>query len=158
MEFEKIVKNRDANQGWMKLLSCSKKLLEDTIAGKTTEVAEAIDAVRQTPYAPTFYNNEQALRYVIKFVYIAAIEQYLKVEELLTGRGVADVVYLPKKKSLLPALIVELKWDKTAGGALEQIKDREYPAVLKDYGGEILLVGINYDSRTKVHSCEIERI
>ena len=157
-EFEKIVKNRDVNQGWMKLLSCSKKLLEDTIAGKSTEVAEAIDAVRQTQYAPTFYNDEQELRYVIKFAYIAAIHQYLKVEELPSGKGIADVVYLPKKKSLLPALIVELKWDKTAGGALEQIKDREYPAVLKDYGGEIILVGINYDSRTKVHSCEIERI
>ena len=156
-EFRKILKDRNVNQGWLKLLSNSKKLLEDTIAGKTMEVAEAIDAVRQTQYAPTFYNNEQALRYVIKFAYIAAIDQYLKVEELPSGKGIADVVYLPKKKSLLPVLIVELKWDKTAGGALEQIKERNYPAVLKDYGGEIVMVGINYDSKTKVHTCEIER-
>jgi len=66
-EFRKILKDRNVNQGWLKLLSHSKKLLEDTIAGKSTEVAEAIDAVRQTQYAPTFYNDEQALRYVIRF-------------------------------------------------------------------------------------------
>ena len=157
-EFRKILKDRNVNQGWLRLLSHSQKLLEDTIAGKSAEVAEAIDAVRQTQYAPTFYNDEQALRYVIKFAYIAAIDQYLKVEELPSGRGIADVVYLPKKKSLLPALIVELKWDKTAGGALEQIKDQNYPAILQDYGGEIVMVGINYDSKTKVHTCEIEHI
>ena len=157
-EFRKILKDRNVNQGWLKLLSHSRKLLEDTIAGKSTEVAEAIDAVRQTQYAPTFYNDEQALRYVIKFAYIAAIDQYLKVEELPSGKGIADVVYLPKKKSLLPALIVELKWDKTAGGALEQIKDRNYPAILQEYGGEIVLAGINYDSKTKVHTCQIDRI
>ena len=95
---------------------------------------------------------------MIKFAYVAAIDQYLKVEELPSGKGIADIVYLPKKKSLLPALIVELKWDKTAGGALEQMKGRDYPAVLKDYGGEIVGVGINYNSRTKAHTCEIERI
>ena len=157
-EFRKILKDRNVNPGWLKLLSHSQKLLEDTIAGKSAEVAEAIDAVRQTQYAPTFYNDEQALRYVIKFAYIAAIDQYLKVEELPSGRGIADVVYLPKKKSLLPALVVELKWDKTAGGAMEQIKDRNYPAILQEYGGEIVMVGINYDSKTKVHTCEIEHI
>ena len=55
-------------------------------------------------------------------------------------------------------MVVELKWDKSSGGAIRQIKDRNYPAVLGDYGGEIVLVGIGYDSRTKAHTCEIERI
>ena len=157
-EFRKILRDRNVNQGWMKLLSHSRKLLEDTIAGKSMEVAEAIDAVRQTQYAPTFFNDEQALRYVIKFAYIAAKDQYLKVEELPSGRGIADVVFLPKKKSILPAMVVELKWDKTSKDALDQIKNKNYPAVLKDYGGEIVLVGINYDPRTKVHTCQIERV
>ena len=152
------MKDGNVNQGWLKLLSRSRKLLEDTISGKSTEVAKAIDEVRQTQYAPTFYNDEQALRYVIKFAYITAIDQYFKVEELPSGKGIADVVYLPKRKSLLPALIAELKWDKTAGGALEQIKDRNYPAALLDYGGEIVMVGINYDSKAKVHTCKIDRI
>lgn len=142
----------------MELLGRSRKLLEDTITGNADEVAEAIDVIRMTQYAPTFYNDEQSLRYVIKFAYIAAIDQYLKVEELPSGKGVADVVYLPKRKSLLPAMIVELKWDKSAEGAVRQIKERNYPAVLQDYGGEIVMAGINYNSKTKVHTCEIERI
>ena len=98
-----------------------------------------------------------ALRYVIKFAYIAAIEQYLKIEELPSGKGIADVVYLPKRKSMLPALIIELKWNKSSEGAIDQIKRNNYPAVLKDYGSEVVMVGINYDARTKEHSCVIER-
>nr|WP_300662899.1 PD-(D/E)XK nuclease domain-containing protein [uncultured Acetatifactor sp.] len=97
------------------------------------------------------------MRYVIKFAYIAAIDQYLKVEELPSGKGIADVVYLPKRRSAFPALVVELKWNKSSEGAIRQVKERNYPAVLKDYGGEIVLVGIAYDAK-KTHSCVIERI
>lgn len=142
----------------MELLGRSKKLLEDTIAGDGQAVAEAIEEIRDSQYAPTYYNDEQALRYVIKFAYIAAIDQYLKVEELSSGKGIADVVYLPKRRSLLPALVVELKWNKSSEGAIRQVKERNYPAVLKDYGGEIVLVGIAYDAKKKAHSCVIERI
>ncbi|MDE6169389.1 MAG: PD-(D/E)XK nuclease domain-containing protein, partial [Acetatifactor sp.] len=133
-------------------------LLEDTIAGNEEAVAKAIEETRGSEYAPTYYNDEQALRYVIKFAYIAALEQYLKVEELPSGKGIADVVYLPKRRSLLPALVVELKWNKSSEGAIRQIKERNYPAILKDYDGEIVLVGISYDVKTKAHSCLIERI
>ena len=142
----------------MELIGRSRKLLEDTIAGNAREVAKTIEEIRETEYAPTFYNNEQAMRYVIKFAYIAAVDQYLKVEELPSGKGIADVVYLPKRRSMLPALVVELKWNRPSQGAIQQIKNRNYPAALEDYGGEIVLVGIGYDEKTKAHSCVIERI
>lgn len=141
----------------MELISRSRKLLEDTIAGEGEAVAKAIEEIRDTQYAPTFYNNEQALRYVIKFAYIAAIDQYLKVEELPSGKGIADVVYLPKRNSMLPALVVELKWNKSSEGAIRQIKERNYPAVLEGFGGEVVMVGISYDAKKKAHSCLIER-
>ena len=157
-EFEQILEGTGASRKWMGLLGRSKKLLEDTIAGDAQAVAEAIEEIRDSQYAPTYYNDEQALRYVIKFAYIAAIEQYLKVEELPSGKGIADVVYLPKRRSTLPALVVELKWNKSSEGAIRQVKERNYPAVLKDYGGEIVLAGIAYDARKKAHSCVIERI
>ncbi|MCI8694029.1 MAG: AAA family ATPase [Lachnospiraceae bacterium] len=156
-EFEQILEGTGVSRKWMELIGRSGKLLEDTVAGNAEAVTKAIEEIRETQYAPTFYNDEQALRYVIKFAYVAAIDQYLKVEELPSGKGIADVVYLPKRKSLLPALVVELKWNKSAGGALQQIKERKYPAVLEDYGGEIVLVGINYDAVKKEHSCVIER-
>ena len=158
IEFRKILKSGNMNPKWMELLGRSQKLLEDTIAGNGEAVAKSIEALRDTQYAPTFYNNEQALRYVIKFAYISAIDQYMKVEELPSGKGIADVVYLPKKKSQLPALVVELKWNRSPEGAIRQMKERNYPAVLKSYEGEIVLVGINYDAKKKEHSCVIERI
>ncbi len=157
-EFRKILKAANANRKWVELISRSCRLLEDTIAGNEEAVAKAIEETRGSEYAPTYYNDEQALRYVIKFAYIAALEQYLKVEELPSGKGIADVVYLPKRRSLLPALVVELKWNKSSEGAIRQIKERNYPAILKDYDGEIVLVGISYDVKTKAHSCLIERI
>ena len=57
-----------------------------------------------------------------------------------------------------PALVVELKWNKSAQTALQQIKEKRYAESLKDYAGDILLVGINYDKKTKEHSCSIEKL
>jgi hypothetical protein len=53
-------------------------------------------------------------------------------------------------------MVVELKWNKPAESAIQQIKDRNYPQVLKDFGGDILLVGVSYDEKTKHHTCQIE--
>ena len=55
---------------------------------------------------------------------------------------------------------MELKYDKTANAAIQQIKDRKYTQALADYTGEILLVGINYvkERKDKPHSCIIERV
>ena len=156
-EFAGLVRNSDSNS-LTNLINASEKLLNDTLSGNTDAVVTAIESIRQSNYAPTFYNNEQALRYVIKFAYIVCIDRYMKVEELPSGCGVADVVYIPKRNRPDPAIVVELKWNKTAEAAIAQIKDRKYPAVLEEYGGEIVLVGINYDEKSKKHSCEIERI
>lgn len=48
------------------------------------------------------------------------------------------------------------KWDKKVDAAIEQIKRKEYCQSLKEYQGNILLVGINYNKRTKKHQCIIE--
>ncbi len=161
-EFRGILRGVDVNDKWIELINRSKKLLENTIKGDGEAVAKAIEEIRDTEYAPSFYNNEQALRYIIKFAYIAAVDQYLKVEELPSGHGIADVVYIPKKRSRYPVLLIELKWDKSADGAIKQILGRNYPEPLKnlfdsgDYCGNIILAGINYNSRTKTHSCVIK--
>ncbi|MEY8483345.1 AAA family ATPase [Lachnospiraceae bacterium 48-21] len=156
-EFRNILKGNDVNPKWMELIRRSRKLLDDTVAGNGDAVARAIEEIRKEQYAPVYYNNELALRAVIKFAYIVTFGQYVKIEELPSGKGSADVVFIPKRLTKLPAMVVELKWNKTSGGAIRQIKDKGYPEVLKDYGGEILLIGINYDERTKIHTCEIEK-
>ncbi len=68
------------------------------------------------------------------------------------------MVFIPRKNNSNTALIVELKYDKSAEGAIEQIKKKQYADCLKDYSGEILLVGINYDKNDKKHTCKIEKI
>ena len=133
----------------------SDRLLQDTIEGNENAVACAIQEVHDSEYAPNFYNNEQSLWYVIKMAYLSCVDQYAKVEELPSGHGLADVVFLPNRRSSLPAMIIELKWNKSEEGAIRQILDKNYPKILEQFGGKILLAGINYDEKTKSHSCKI---
>ena len=120
-------------------------------------VAAAIEKVHNASTAPTFYNNEQALRSVIRFAYISCIEEYMEIQELPSGKGYADVVYLPRKVSDKSAMVIELKWNKSAESAIKQIEDKQYPQILEGYGGDVLLVGISYDKKTKKHECIIEK-
>lgn len=94
---------------------------------------------------------------MIRFAYISCIEEYNEIQELPSGIGYADVVYLPKKDSALPIMVIELKWNKSAEGAIGQIKEKKYPQVLEGCGSDILLVGISYDEKTKKHMCMVEK-
>ena len=78
-------------------------------------------------------------------------------EELASGRGYADIVYIPKKGKDIPALVVELKWNDSAGGAIQQIKDKEYLNTVEGFGGVVLLVGISYDKDSGEYQCRIEK-
>ena len=154
-EFEQIFR-KAAHPCLVELIQKSDRLFQDTVAGNCDKVASALQEVHDSEYAPVYYNDEQSLRYVVKLAYISCIDQYAKVEELPSGRGIADVVFWPKRRSMLPAMIVELKWNKGTEGAIKQIKEHRYPEVLENFGGDILLVGITYNEKTKIHSCEIE--
>lgn len=105
------------------------------------------------------YNDENALSYTISLALYAARNDYTVVREFPTGKGFADLVYLPRKNVVgKPALLVELKWDQSAEGAIAQIKEKRYVDSLRDYYGDLLLIGVNYDKKTKEHSCIIEEI
>ena len=77
-------------------------------------------------------------------------------KEMTTGKGFADVVYVPFDKSKA-AIIVELKHNKSAETALTQIKEKRYFDSLANWHGDLLFVGVNYDEKSKEHSCKIER-
>lgn len=55
-------------------------------------------------------------------------------------------------------MVVELKWDKTADTAIDQIHRKQYTEALSEYSGNILLVGINYSRKTREHTCMIEAV
>lgn len=139
-----------------RLIRNSENLLESTLNMEEEAVAAAIEEAHKAGTAPTFYNNEQALRSVIRIAYISCVDEFFRIDELPSGHGYADVVFFPKKASSMPLLLIELKWNKTEKGAIAQIKNRDYPEALKDYGGDVLLVGISYDAKSKKHSCKIE--
>lgn len=103
------------------------------------------------------YNDENALSYTISLALYAARNFYTMHRELAGGKGFADIVFIPRKKFQdKPALVVELKWDKSADGAISQIKRKEYCRSLEEYAGNALLVGVNYNKKTKLHECMIE--
>ena len=103
------------------------------------------------------YNDENALSYTISLALYTARNFYTMHRELAGGKGFADIVFVPRKKFPdKPALVVELKWDKSADGAIHQIKNKEYCRSLDEYKGNVLLVGVNYNKKTKVHECIIE--
>ena len=140
-----------------KLVKESDELLRAALNLNGEKVADAIEKMHSASTAPIFYDNEQALRSVIRLAFISCMEQFREIQELPSGNGSADMVYLPKKGSVMPIMLVELKWNKGAEGAIAQIKERNYPEVFEGYGSEVLLVGISYDERTKKHECVIEK-
>ena len=139
-----------------RLIQNSDHLLLATVAGDAEQVAAALEVAHDSAASPLFYNNEQALRAAVKLAYITAVDKYATIEELPSGRGFADIVYLPKLGTDLPALLIELKWNQPVDGAIEQIKGRRYPEVLRSWGGKTLLVGVSYDEKTKRHTACIE--
>lgn len=120
-------------------------------------VAKGLDAIHNETASLLKYNDENSLTCAILMAYYSAKMYYMNpIMELPSGKGFADVVYLPGRDVNRPALLVELKWNKSAEGAIRQIKKKEYASWIQGYAGDILLVGINYDKRNKKHTCCIE--
>lgn len=154
-------KNAVENSGWEGISSTLQKseaLLEATLRRDEELVARGIDEVHMANTSVLAYNNENALSCVITIAYYTAQKDYDLIREFPAGKGFADIVFLPKKHTDKPALLVELKWDKTSMGAIEQIIDKKYSGVLKEYQGNLLLVGINYNKKDKKHECTIKSL
>ena len=142
----------------------SLELVKATWAEDADKVAALLEKAHNRADNKT-YNDEAALSYAVLYAYYAAEKYYTMLPELDAGKGYADRVYIPRPQYVdKPVLIIELKYDKDAEGAIAQIKRQEYPDRLEAYKGNILLVGINYNkdigntsSDFKHHTCDIER-
>jgi len=141
----------------------SQELLKATWDRASDKVAELVEKTHDRADNKT-YNDEAALSYAIRWAYYAAQKYYTILPEVDTGKGFADLILIPSPKYPdKPALVVELKYNKDAEGAIAQIKRQNYPDRLEHYKGNILLVGINYDKdipsnnpQFKHHTCVIE--
>lgn len=153
--------NAVEDSGWTNVINAlqqSEKLLEATLAGDEEAVARGVEAAHDEHTSILSYNNENSLACVLSIAYYYAKNDYVIYRELPSGKGVADLVLIPRKKVDKPAIILELKYNKTSDAAIDQILRKEYPTKIAQYTGDILLVGINYDRQTKTHSCKMSRL
>ncbi len=148
---------------WNELLEFQQKsmeLLDATLDLEEELVAKYVEQIH-TEYASAIqYNNENSLSSVLTIAYLSSMQYYFKpIREMPAGRGFADFVFIPKTeyRYAYPALVIELKWNESARTALQQIKEKQYPVSMESYTGDILLVGISYDKKSKKHQCLIER-
>ena len=158
LEFKTCVKNNNRYAGVYDLIKNTDVLLNDIWSLNSEAVAKIFDEAHQDHTSILTYNNENSLANVIAIsLFLSTTNTYNVVRKLPTGKGYADLVYLPKSGVNKPALLIELKFDKSALTAVTQIKEKNYLQFFKDYKGEVLLVGINYSKDTKTHQCIIER-
>lgn len=139
----------------------SKKLLKATLEGNEEVVAAGIERAHDSNTSILSYNDENSLACVLTIAYYHAMNDYIIHRELASGKGFADLVFIPRRNVDKPAMVVELKFNKDTDAAIDQIKRKNYPAKVAEYLDsssvrEILLVGINYNKEAKQHTCKIE--
>ncbi len=153
--FATVIRDTD----WTPVISAvqaSDALLRATWNRDGEAVARGISQVHRANTSILEYNDENSISCVVTLAYYNAVNEYTLIREMPTGKGYADIVFLPRRKSDKPAMVIELKYDKSARGAIAQILERRYPEALKEYRGNLLLVGINYQKETKEYSCVIQ--
>ena len=154
-------KNAVRAAGWKELSKAvgqSLQLLNDTINLQSTKVARAFDDYHFEASSLLEFNDENSMRCAIVLAYYAAKPFYKIFHELPTGKGFADMVFIPLPNSPRPAIVVELKYDKSANSAIDQIKHKNYPKSLQGFSKKIVLCGINYNKSTAKHEVEMEVI
>ena len=139
----------------IQLVNDSKQLLEATINKDEEAVAAALTEAHIRTTNPLTYNNEASFQSAIGLAYFYANLKYTVIKELPTGKGYADLALIPYVPNI-PAMIIELKNNKSAESAINQIKEKKYDDLLEHYRGDLLFVGINYNPDTKEHQCKIE--
>ena len=154
-------KNAVRAAGWnelSKVVGQSLQLLDDTINLRNAKVARAFDDYHFEASSILEFNDENSMRCAITLAYYAARPFYKIFHELPSGKGFADMVFIPLPKSPRPAIVIELKYDKTADTAISQIKRKNYPKSLQGFSKRIILCGINYNKETSKHEVEMEVI
>ncbi|MDD6002359.1 MAG: AAA family ATPase [Bacteroidales bacterium] len=154
-------KNAVRAAGWKELSKAvgqSLQLLNDTINLQSTKVARAFDDYHFEASSLLEFNDENSMRCAIVLAYYAAKPFYKIFHELPTGKGFADMVFIPLPNSPRPAIVVELKYDKSADSAIDQIKRKNYPKSLQGFSKRIVLCGINYNKSTSKHEVAMEVI
>jgi len=143
--------------GWETVISAienSEQLLQAIWDRNTNVITEFIQKAHEQNTSILEYNDENSLSCILALALYSAKNYYTIIRELPTGKGYADLVFIPQRNHQdKPAMIIELKWDESAKGAIAQIQEKNYPSALESYRDNLLLIGINYDKKTKTYDC-----
>ena len=150
-----LVKSKEFQDLYQKLKD-SDDLLDAIVQGDSDTVAELIQKSHRACSPSRMYNNHEALKSTIREALVTSVNYYKRTEELPAGNGIADILYFPKPFSDKPALLVELKWNRSAASAIRHVLNKDYPEALRGFCGKIQLVGVSYDSKKKKHTCMIQ--
>lgn len=137
-------------------ISKSEQLLQAVIDGDEVAVAQGVDAAHDENTSILSYNNENSLACVLSIAFYYAKNDYTFHREFPSGKGFADLVLMPRKNVDKPAILLELKSNQSADAAIDQIHRKEYSGKVVQYDGKVILVGINYDPKSKKHDCKIQ--
>ena len=160
-EVEGELVNAVKDTNWQQLIATineSQHLLQAILDGNEKAVADGIDATHDESTSILSYNNENSLACVLRIAFYYAKNEYTFHRELPTGKGFADLVLMPRKNINKPAILLELKYDQSVDAAIDQIHRKNYKGKVEQYDGEVILVGINYDPKSKKHECRIEHV
>ena len=166
LEIREALTNLVNQENWFRIgeiVRPSEELFDAICALNGQKAAEMIGKIHNSPDISLLgYNSEEALIYCVISALIWKTHGLYQIRrEEQGGKGRADLIYEPNADMPnLPILVIELKYNHSAREAIDQIKrERYYSRYLDDaYSNEILLLGINYDSKTKEHEGLIEKL
>ena len=161
-EFVRSIRHVASWTSVMNAINDAENCLKAILAMDGETVASLVERCHQENTSIIKYNDENSLACVVTLAFYTAKRRYKIVRELPSGKGYADIAFIPRQGERVPAIVVELKAEASPSIAIEQIKRRDYPAALEGLAGEVLLVGIDYradsgDSAYKHHTCRIEK-
>ena len=144
------------------IIERSQSLFEAITTLDANKAAEIITEIHNSPNVSLLtYNREESMVFcLISGLMWQTEREYEVFRELQSGKGSADLIYVPKRNMHLPILLIEFKYGQSAEEAMNQIKEKEYfrRYIDGDYPNDVLLIGINYNPKTKNHQCLIEKL
>lgn len=161
-EIKAVLMDIVREQNWyerMETIKRSDNLLKAIMELDGTTVSGVIQEIHNSSAVSLLdYNDEESLTYcVMTGLLWSTLDDYSCHREDQAGKGRVDLVYEPITGKF-PLILIEFKYDGSAEEAIAKIKTQEY---FKRYTGQyrnIIIVGINYSTKTKDHQCLIEKL
>ena len=161
-EIKAVLMDIVRKQNWyrrMETIKRSENLLKaiKELDGKT--VATIIQEIHNSSSVALLdYNDEESLTYcVMTGLLWSTLDDYSCHREDQLGKGRVDLVYEPIIRKH-PLILIEFKYDGFAEEVIAQIKMQEYCKRYEEQYRNIIIVGINYSTKTKEHQCLIEKL